>query len=206
MKKPVLTIIAGPNGSGKTTITEQFLKYKWLEDATYVNPDIIAQEKFGGWNSKESFIKAANYAQEIRENCIKDKKSLVFETVFSTEEKVGFIQQAIDAGFFIRLFFIATTDPAINAKRISERVTKGGHSVPLDKIISRYYKSIANCAKMVNLVDRVYIYDNSIDNADPKLIFRVENNQNNQVLKSYENLSDWTRSMVNCVHALGQSK
>ena len=35
----------------------------------YINPDIIAEEKYGGWNSREAIIKAANYAKEIRENC-----------------------------------------------------------------------------------------------------------------------------------------
>ena len=45
--KPVLIVIAGPNGSGKTTITSKILHHEWLEDAVYINPDIIAQEKFG---------------------------------------------------------------------------------------------------------------------------------------------------------------
>lgn len=38
----------------------------------YINPDIVAQEKFGGWNNQESFIKVANYAQ----NCIKQYQPL----------------------------------------------------------------------------------------------------------------------------------
>ena len=45
--KPILIVIAGPNGSGKTTITSKVLHHEWLEDAIYVNPDQIAQEKFG---------------------------------------------------------------------------------------------------------------------------------------------------------------
>ncbi|QKQ24080.1 hypothetical protein HUE58_02695 [Candidatus Ruthia endofausta] len=67
--KPVLIIIAGPNGTGKTTITEQLLTHSWLDNTTYINPDIIAQEKFGGWNSKKSFIEAA----KKRNECIKNK-------------------------------------------------------------------------------------------------------------------------------------
>ena len=49
--KPVLIIIAGPNGSGKTTITSRILRHEWLEGAIYVNPDQVAQERFGDWNS-----------------------------------------------------------------------------------------------------------------------------------------------------------
>lgn len=58
-KSPELIIIAGPNGSGKTTITTQFLHHEWSEGILYINPDIIAQEKFGDWNSTESVLKAA---------------------------------------------------------------------------------------------------------------------------------------------------
>jgi predicted ABC-type ATPase len=195
-KKPVLIIIAGPNGSGKTTITEKLLTHDWADKATYINPDLIAQEQFGGWNNKESFIKAASHAQEIRENCIKNKQNIIFETVFSTQGKIDFIQYAIDNNYFIRLFFIATNDPNINTKRIAIRVAKGGHSVPINKIISRYTKSINNCAKVINLIDRVYVYDNSIDYISPKLIFRVENNKD-KVIKQYEELNDWMQVIFN---------
>ena len=51
LHKPILIVIAGPNGSGKTTITSRLLKSEWLEDAVYINPDNVAQEKFGEWNS-----------------------------------------------------------------------------------------------------------------------------------------------------------
>lgn len=45
--RPVLIVIAGPNGSGKTTITSKILSHEWLEDAVYINPDQVAQDKFG---------------------------------------------------------------------------------------------------------------------------------------------------------------
>ena len=52
--KPVLIVIAGPNGSGKTTITSKILRHEWLEGAVYVNPDHVAQDRFGDWNSPEA--------------------------------------------------------------------------------------------------------------------------------------------------------
>ena len=59
---PLLIVIAGPNGSGKTTITSEVLASEWLEDAVYINPDIVAQEKFGDWNSPEAVREAASIA------------------------------------------------------------------------------------------------------------------------------------------------
>jgi predicted ABC-type ATPase len=50
-QKPGLIVVAGPNGSGKTTITEKLLRHEWMEDCQYINPDLIAQQEFGDWNS-----------------------------------------------------------------------------------------------------------------------------------------------------------
>ena len=50
---------------------------------------------------------------------------------------------------------------------------EGGHDVPITKIVSRYYKSISNCEIVAMLADRLYVYDNSIDGADAKPLFRL---------------------------------
>ena len=59
--KPVLIVIAGPNGSGKTTITTQILQHEWMENAIYINPDQIANDKFGDWNSHEAIMQSVKY-------------------------------------------------------------------------------------------------------------------------------------------------
>lgn len=46
-QKPKLIIVAGPNGSGKTTITEKLLMHEWMDGCVYINPDVIAQKEFG---------------------------------------------------------------------------------------------------------------------------------------------------------------
>ena len=51
MEKPKLLIIAGPNGSGKTTFTRLLLGHYWSDDCLFINPDDIAQHEFGDWNS-----------------------------------------------------------------------------------------------------------------------------------------------------------
>ena len=130
---------------------------------------------FGDWNSKEAVLNAANYCAEWRERCLQEKKSLIFETVMSADDKVDFIERAKKAGFFIRIFFIATANPTINAARIANRVMKGGHDVPITKIISRYRKSIFNCVKVSSIVDRLYVYDNSVDGEEAKIQFRLVN-------------------------------
>ncbi len=170
--KPVLIVIAGPNGSGKTTITTKILHHQWMEDAVYINPDQIAKNKFGDWNSPEAVMKSVKYCETLREQCLAERKSLIFETVLSAPDKLLFIRRAKETGFFVRIFFVSTNHPSINASRIAQRVMKGGHDVPITKIISRYFKSIANCKVASLLADRTYIYDNSIDGQEAQLLFR----------------------------------
>lgn len=191
--KPELIIIAGPNGSGKTSITQKFLHHEWAEGTTYINPDQIAKDIFGDWNNEEAVLKAANYCSELRERCLAEKKSFVFETVFSAQDKIDFVLRAKEAGFFIRIFFISTSNPAINASRIAKRVMEGGHDVPITKIISRYNKSIQNCKIVSSIIDRLYVYDNSIDNADARPLFRLTNGE---IAKQYtKKIPEWAQTL-----------
>lgn len=193
--KPVLIVIAGPNGSGKTTITSRVLQHEWLEDSIYINPDNIAKDKFGDWNNQESILKAAQYCEELREECLKRKQSMIFETVMSTTNKLDFIKRAKEQGFFIRLFFVSTTSPKINAARITSRVMKGGHDVPIAKIISRYFKSIDNCGFAAEIADRTYIYDNSIDGVEAQILYRMTDGN---IAKQYTtDIPEWAKGIAN---------
>ena len=190
MKKPILIVIAGPNGSVKTSITTKILHHKWVEECIFINPDNIAKEKFGDWNNPKAVIDAANLAKEIREKCILNSKSLIFETVLSANDKIDFIIDAKNKGYFIRIFFVGTDNPSINASRIAQRVMEGGHDVPITKIISRYSKSIANCAVCAKIADRLYVYDNSIDFKEPALLFKISDGQ---TLKIYTTINKWAK-------------
>lgn len=192
-RRPVLIVIAGPNGSGKTSITSKILHHEWMEDSVYINPDIIAQEKFGDWNSIDAVMQSVKYCEELREQCLAEGRSLIFETVLSVRDKVDFICRAIEAGFFVRLFFVCTDSPTINAARIASRVMEGGHDVPITKIISRYQKSLLNCCLISKLVDRAYIYDNSVNNGDATLLFRLSKGK---LVKLYvEHIPIWASSI-----------
>ncbi|MDE6577456.1 MAG: zeta toxin family protein [Muribaculaceae bacterium] len=193
-KKPELIVIAGPNGSGKTSVTTRFLHHEWAEGVTYINPDLVAKEIYGDWNSPDAVLKAARHCEEWRERCLKNKESFVFETVFSAKDKIDFLYKAKNAGFFIRVFFIATEHPSINAARITNRVIEGGHDVPITKIITRYYKSILNCQIIKSFVDRLYVYDNSIDGADACLLFRLINGELGKLY--VDSVPEWARHIL----------
>lgn len=88
----------------------------------------------------------------------------------------------------MRVFFIGTSDPRINAARVANRVMKGGHTVPIEKIISRYGRSMANLAGAIDVADRVNVYDNSIDGVEARLCVRITDGQ---LRKVYGSLPAW---------------
>jgi predicted ABC-type ATPase len=198
MLKPVLIVIAGPNGSGKTSITGKILQHEWIEGCTYINPDNIARDDFGDWNSPEAVLKAAKRATQLREEGLRQRQSILFETVLSAQDKLEYLRRAKLAGYFIRFFFVGTDDPAINARRVAYRVSEGGHDVPITKIISRYGKSMANCGIAVRIADRAYLYDNSVDYAELKLLFRVSDGR---VAKVYTEVNAWASNVLESLTA-----
>ena len=197
MRKPVLIVIAGPNGSGKTSTTRLVIKHEWAEQCVYINPDEIAQSKFGDWNDVNAVRQAVEYCESWREQLLQERKDFIFETVLSSDGKVDFLQRAKEAGYFIRMFFICTESPTINAARIANRVMEGGHDVPINKIISRYKKAIINAIKVTAFADRAYFYDNSIDNQDAQILFRTIDGK---FVKQYTKLLPaWTRDILDSV-------
>lgn len=191
--KPALLVIAGPNGAGKTTVTTRLRQERWSEGVEYLNPDEVARDRFGDWNSPEAVLNAARWTESRREELLAAGLGIAFETVLSSEGKIDFLARAKARGYFTRVFFIGTNDPRINAARVAGRVMAGGHTVPIEKIVSRYVRSMANLSAAIQLADRVYVYDNSVDDVEARLCART---QDATLRKIYGSLPDWVGDSV----------
>lgn len=191
--RPALLVIAGPNGSGKTTITARLREERWSEGVEYLNPDDVARDRFGDWNSQAAVEQAAKWTEARREELLARGDGIAFETVFSTQGKVEFVSRAKAAGYFVRVFFISTSDPRINAARVAGRVMEGGHTVPIEKIVTRYVRAMANLSAAIALADRVYVYDNSVDDTEARLCARTADGL---LRKIYGDLPSWVDDAV----------
>ena len=129
-------MFAGPNGSGKTTIKKSINSDLF---GIYINPDDIELS--------------------LKNNRFLDLNS--YSVHSSQPDKIEFLQKAQKKGFRTYLYYVATEDPMINILRVKNRVTLGGHSVPEDKIISRYHRSLDLLRDAVQFTNRAYIFDNS---------------------------------------------
>ncbi|MBQ9060597.1 MAG: zeta toxin family protein [Firmicutes bacterium] len=149
-KRPEVIVYAGPNGSGKTTIT----KYAKVIDP-YINADDI--KKILNIDAME----AALTAEKMREEALSRNIGFTFETVLSTERNLNLLRRAKEAGYFVRCIYVLTADPEINVMRVASRAQSGGHDVPEDKIRSRYEKSLAQIPQLIETCDVIHVYDNT---------------------------------------------
>lgn len=94
---------------------------------------------------------------------MKAQQKFSFETVFSHPSKLQIMQQAVDAGYKVYLYFVSTESPQINTFRVLARKRKKGHDVPEDKIISRYYRSLDLLYEACQLAYQAFFFDNSVE-------------------------------------------
>ncbi len=165
MTSSVLQVFAGPNGSGKTTVT------KWFPDVgSYVNADEI--ERHLGCTSLE----AAKIATATREHLLSRGESFTFETLLSTIRNYDLMARAKAAGYKVICLYILTKDPAINVRRVEIRKNAGGHYVEPHDVIRRYHNAMALFPNLFDVCDECYVYDNSLDRGEgePSMIIKYQ--------------------------------
>ena len=158
VKLPEVIVFAGPNGSGKTTITGMAKTV-----GEYINADDIKRTTLC------TDIEAAQKAEELREKMISEKRDFTFETVLSTDRNLLLLKKAKEQGYFVRCIYVLTANADINVARVSARQAMGGHGVPEDKIRSRYSKALALIPQLVEVCDILHVYDNT---KEPFRIFK----------------------------------
>ena len=98
------------------------------------------------------------------------------------------MQRAKEKGYFIRCIYVLTRNPDINVSRVESRAANGGHSVPEDKIRSRYEKALAIIPELVKICDVLHIYDNST------LPFRIFKKRKKEYF--YWQNEDWNKEKI----------
>ncbi|MBR5523467.1 MAG: zeta toxin family protein [Akkermansia sp.] len=183
-QQPKLIILAGPNGSGKTTFAQLLQQDAWGEHCRFLNADAAA-EALGSWNDPNCIAHAQQMVREQLSLALHNREDIMYETVFSHPSKVELVRRALELGYFIRLFFICTESPRINLERVADRFLSGGHTVPGDKVMSRYNRALLYGAEAMRLVQRGYLYDNTSSALAGKsafrLIFRTIDGQENKL-------------------------
>ena len=142
-EKPLLVVIAGPMGAGKTTFYDAHLK--------------------------EAFPTLIPPISHQREAALREQRSFAVEDLVVDTE---LLESARDAGYATKVVFISTEDPNLNVGRILVRMSRGGQSVPLNTIPESYKQSMKSLSEARKHADDVLVYDNTPDGKGHRLVAR----------------------------------
>lgn len=165
--KPIIYLIAGCNGAGKTTFAKSFLPNE-AECLNFLNADLIAQG-LSPLNSQAAAIKAGRVLGEEFRTFIGKRETFAFESTLSGKTYIGLLKNAKLRGFQIYLHYLWLPTPAIAIARVRERVKKGGHDVPEADVRRRFNRSLHHFIHdYILLADRWAVWNNQT--SPPRLI------------------------------------
>lgn len=158
---PTLTVIAGANGCGKSTLTKWARAY--FQQSSILDPDAVAVELAAETSVEPSPIEAGKRVLISAEEFLVKGVSFSVETTLSGGTYLKMMRRARELGFGTRVFYIGTDSLSINIHRVEARVLKGGHDVPFEDQQRRYPRSFSNLPRAVGLADEAVLLDNSRD-------------------------------------------
>jgi predicted ABC-type ATPase len=135
---------------------------------------------------------ASVLAEFLRRKLLSASISFSFETVMSDRSKVDLLREARVLGFRTYMYYVATEDPEINVARVALRVSEGGHDVPKEKIISRYYRSLALVREALRHTDRAYFFDTS----EPESLLIAESTDGKRPELLCQRIPNWFKTFV----------
>ena len=155
-----LYIISGPNGAGKTTASYSVLP-KILQCKEFVNADEIARG-LSPFNPESVAIEAGRLMLGRIKELLFRNESFSIETTLATRSYFRLIEKAHQQGYNVTLLYLWLKSPEQAMERVAERVSKGGHNIPSDIIVRRYYEGIDNLFKIyMSIVDTWVLVNNS---------------------------------------------
>ncbi len=158
--RPQLRIIAGPNGSGKTTFVRKFLP-RFVHVPHFVNADMIAAG-LSPFAPEQAALKAGRLVLEEIRRLAGARAHFAFETTLSGRTYEAMLRQYRDEGYKVYLYFLWLPEVEMNLSRVAKRVQLGGHNVPEEDVRRRYQRGISNFLNVYHaLADSWIVFDNS---------------------------------------------
>lgn len=162
MTAPVIFVLAGVNGAGKSSVGGTYIRSRG-ED--YFNPDEatrkIRQET--GCSEEEANGLAWEKGKKLLETAIRNRKNHAFESTLGATTIPRLLVEAATTGFEVQVWFVGLSSPEQHMERIRSRVAQGGHDIPEAKIRERWNNSRRNIIELMPHLAELRVFDNSAD-------------------------------------------
>lgn len=200
--RPVLYVLAGVNGAGKSSVGGHLLERAGL---TWFNPDMFARELVAETGCDQTQANAAAWQEGMRRlnEAVAKGANYAFETTLGGHTVPARIHAA-SRTHDVLMWFCGLSSPELHLARVGARVVMGGHDIPETKIRERYPAALENLIALMPCLAQLQVYDNSAEVEpgeaipDPalvaemqagKLVWPVD-------LESLGNTPDWAKPLL----------
>ena len=204
MTRPVLFVLAGVNGAGKSSIGGHLLARNGL---SWFNPDTFARELKAATGCDQETANANAWHESMRrlEEAVAKGLNHAFETTLGGNSVTAKILQATKT-HDVLIWFCGLSSPELHIARVAARVAAGGHPIPEEKIRERYPLAQINLIRLMPQVAYLKVYDNSAEAAtdgtvpDPILVLEMENGRiiwpAHDDLNALQRAPEWTKPIL----------
>jgi len=157
----VITVIAGVNGAGKSSIAGKTLR---KEGGEYFNPDEIARQLMNedaSLTQHDANVEAWNMGFKQLNDAISRNVDYSFETTLGGNSITECLLKAMQQGIQVRVFYCGLASVSLHIERVKNRVLQGGHDIPEELIHKRFTSSMHNMMRLLPRCHQVNVYDNS---------------------------------------------
>jgi predicted ABC-type ATPase len=212
MTRPVLYVLAGVNGAGKSSVGGHLLEREGL---TWFNPDTFARELMASTGCHQETANGCAWQEGMRrlEEAIAKGLNHAFEKTLGGKSVTAKILEAAKT-HDVLIWFCGLSSPELHIARVKARVAAGGHPIPEEKIRERYLNAQLNLIKLVPHAACIKVYDNSAEAAadgtvpDPVLVLDMENGQvitpAADNLEALQRTPEWTKAIVEAALRCGR--
>lgn len=190
MVKHRYTLFAGVNGAGKSSLYNNLiLNIDKNILGKRINTDEIVKE-IGDWKRDTDQMKAGRIAIEKIKELFKNQETFNQETTLCGNSILRTIKKAKELGYIIDLHFVSVDNVTIAKERVHQRVLKGGHNISEEAIERRFLESRENLKKIINICDKITIYDNT------KILTPIVYIKDNKILYKNDFLPEWLNYII----------
>jgi predicted ABC-type ATPase len=158
---PALILLAGPNGAGKSTLAP-YLLHDALGVEHFVNADEIARG-LSAYSPQTASIEAGRAFLDRMQQLSSQRVNFAVETTLAGRTLAAFVAGMREKGFKCHVAYVWPGSPEVACERVLKRVASGGHSIPRETILRRYWRSLHNFATVYcELADSWILYHNEV--------------------------------------------
>jgi len=157
--RPVIYVLAGVNGAGKSSIGGHLLTRAGLP---WFNPDSFARALVAATGCEQAAANAAAWTEGMRrlDEAVAHRRSFAFETTLGGRSVPARLRAA-SRTHEVLVWFCGLASPELHLARVRQRVAAGGHDILEAKVRERWHAAIANLIALLPQLAEVRLFDNS---------------------------------------------